>query len=620
MRRREKGIAALAAAMFLTLGQVDLVRAWQWHAGSASGPTPLSDAAVRVQDGIGTTISVRQNYITISANLTSGLQNDSNKLIRGVDLYNEVHTGDGDTIRSSYTTAQNLAALDTAIQQLKTYKATGAGSIIVTEGTNEEGRTTYTIAAREVNVRDANDIGLLKSSDAYSELRAGGTYIKADATTAANLTELDKQIKLNADEIPKLQNLEGLTETGELNIKKYAQAAVQVRSGNPDAITVVGTTDTETGNRMYTITAQTGGVTKNAKTLLTGGTAYGELREEAEGTYVHKAQTTAENLNALDTQVKANTDDITLLKKDMSNLTETGIQNVKNLAQGAVKVASGTDSIIITPGSDDAVTGDKVYKIQANPAEMRKGNTGLVTAGKAYTEFRAEGRYIRADQTVAQNLGTLDTQIKANADGLIALEKRIGNKLDVLPGRIMPLAAGAAALAALQPEAYNPEDRWSFAVGYGHYRSANATALGVFFKPEAAATFSVGGTVWSDDPMLHMGASFQLGRAKKTKMETQAAAERVQALEEGSGEETAVTAKDEMTRVDGEQAAQARRLAILEAHHKVLAADRAARLAALHTQEQELAQLRAARETIKAERAGLEKQMAELLHRVEKEK
>ena len=304
----------------------------------------------------------------------------------------------------------------------------------------------------------------------------------------------------------------------------------------------------------------------------------------------------------------------------MSNLTETGIQNVKNLAQGAVKVASGTDSIIITPGPDDAATGNKVYKIQANPAEMRKGNTGLVTAGKAYTEFRAEGRYIRADQTVAQNLGTLDTQIKANADGLIALEKRIGNKLDVLPGRIMPLAAGAAALAALQPEAYNPEDRWSFAVGYGHYRSANATALGVFFKPEAAATFSVGGTVWSDDPMLHMGASFQLGRAKETKTETKAAAERVQALEAGSEKEAAVTAKEEMTRVDGEQAAQARRLAILEAHHKVLAADRAARLAALHTQEQELAQLRAARETVKAERAGLEKQMAELLYRVEKEK
>ncbi len=77
------------------------------------------------------------------------------------------------------------------------------------------------------------------------------------------------------------------------------------------------------------------------------------------------------------------------------------------------------------------------------------------------------------------------------------------------------VGAGAAALAALHPEAYDPDDKLSFAVGYGHYRNANAGALGVFYKPTYDTTLSLGGTIGNGDPMINLGFSFKVGQRSK---------------------------------------------------------------------------------------------------------
>ena len=74
------------------------------------------------------------------------------------------------------------------------------------------------------------------------------------------------------------------------------------------------------------------------------------------------------------------------------------------------------------------------------------------------------------------------------------------------------VGAGAAALAALHPEGFDAADKWSFAVGYGHYKNANAGALGAFYKPNFDTTLSIGGTIGNGDSMLNAGFSFKLGQ------------------------------------------------------------------------------------------------------------
>ncbi len=88
----------------------------------------------------------------------------------------------------------------------------------------------------------------------------------------------------------------------------------------------------------------------------------------------------------------------------------------------------------------------------------------------------------------------------------------LNDRVDTLSTDINKVGAGAAALAALHPEGFDPADKWSFAVGYGHYKSANAGALGAFYKPNFDTTLSVGGTIGNGNSMLNAGVSFKLGQ------------------------------------------------------------------------------------------------------------
>lgn len=84
----------------------------------------------------------------------------------------------------------------------------------------------------------------------------------------------------------------------------------------------------------------------------------------------------------------------------------------------------------------------------------------------------------------------------------------IGGAIDKVDRRVDRVGAGAAALAALHPQDFDPDDKWDFAVGYGNYRGANAAAVGAFYKPNEDTTFSVGG----GENMVNAGISFKFGQ------------------------------------------------------------------------------------------------------------
>ena len=148
---------------------------------------------------------------------------------------------------------------------------------------------------------------------------------------------------------------------------------------------------------------------------------------------------------------------------------------------------------------------------------------GSVSVGKAGQERQihnvAAGK-ISADSTDVVNgsqlysvANDLQTQINNSTPGQINnnitnLNNRVGN----VEKRVNKVGAGSAALAALHPLDFNPDDKWTIAAGYGHYHNANSAALGAFYRPNEDTMFSVGGTVGTGESQLNAGVSIRLGK------------------------------------------------------------------------------------------------------------
>ena len=88
----------------------------------------------------------------------------------------------------------------------------------------------------------------------------------------------------------------------------------------------------------------------------------------------------------------------------------------------------------------------------------------------------------------------------------------LNNRVGEVEQRVNKVGAGSAALAALHPLDFNPDDKWTVAAGYGHYHNANSAALGAFYRPNQDTMFSIGSTVGNGNPQLNAGVSIRLGK------------------------------------------------------------------------------------------------------------
>ena len=88
-------------------------------------------------------------------------------------------------------------------------------------------------------------------------------------------------------------------------------------------------------------------------------------------------------------------------------------------------------------------------------------------------------------------------------------------RVDNLGSRVDKVGAGAAALAALHPMDFDPDDKLTFAAGYGNYKGKNAAAVGVFYRPDEKVMLSVGGTFGNGENMVNAGISFSLDRTAR---------------------------------------------------------------------------------------------------------
>ena len=229
--------------------------------------------------------------------------------------------------------------------------------------------------------------------------------------------------------------------------------------------------------------------------------------------------------------IEKNTNDIATNTQNIDKL-NTRVDGVEKLAKQHATVAAG-DNITVT--KDTNKDGGNEYKVALNKNitvdSVKAGDTtisdkgleikdgpsvtkdGINAANKNITNV-ADGK-VEKDSKDAINGGQLH-QAKADINNRIdGVENQVvsnTNRINQLGSRVNKVGAGAAALAALHPMDFDPDDKLTFSAGYGNYGGENAAAIGAYYRPDEKVMFSVGGTVGNGENMVNAGVSFSLDR------------------------------------------------------------------------------------------------------------
>ena len=299
-------------------------------------------------------------------------------------------------------------------------------------------------------------------------------------------------------------------------------------------------------------------------------------------TEISNINTEIDNINTtLDnhtTQINQNTQDISSL--------DNRVTAVEKVAGKHSSVSTEDSNIIIDKGTNTA-TGGTDYKLSLNKNQVldsvKTGDTVMnndgikvgdkvsvtkdaVTAGS--TSISNDGLKVGDKTYVSSNGLNANSQKVTNvADGEVSATSKDAvngsqlhatneqvinnsNRISKLGDRVNKVGAGAAALAALHPMDFDPDDKWSFAAGYGNYAGENAAAVGAYYRPDEKVMFSVGGTVGNGENMVNAGISFALDRTNHVSNSRTAMAREILDLRAEVAELKAMVAKGGLGSID----------------------------------------------------------------------
>lgn len=345
------------------------------------------------------------------------------------------------------------------------------GDSNITTSVSEDGKSI------DIKLNNKVDLG------AEGSISAGGVTINKDGINAGgkNITNVksgivngDDSDNTNAANIGDVKNIvDG--KIGKVNgkIDNITQDVSNIKS---DVSTIKQTKRTYQGDDGQTVNVEFGGALS-----LTGGATevaedknIGVVKNGANGLSLRLAK----KLNGLDSVTTGKT------TMDDNGLT---INNSEGKA--------GTT--ITNSGIKIAANGDNTHDVEIGNSNVSMGGQQIhnVKAGEAPTD--------------AVNRGQLEDTVANATNNIINGVSGAINKLD---NRVNRVGAGAAALAALHPLDFDPDDKWDFAGGFGHYKNANAAAIGAYYRPNEDTMFSIGGSFGGGENMLNAGVSFKLGQ------------------------------------------------------------------------------------------------------------
>ena len=199
-----------------------------------------------------------------------------------------------------------------------------------------------------------------------------------------------------------------------------------------------------------------------------------------------------------------------------AGVADTDAVNVSQLKKVKDEITAATGTTTVTAGDHIKVTptinsNSRDYKVSLSEDITNQINNNTTNIDKNKTEIDKNRNDINKNTDDIKNLKGNVTDIQNNITNINNNMNSFRGNLSKMDKRIDKSVAGAAALAALHPLDFDPDAKWDFAAGYGHYRSGDAAAIGAFYRPNEDVQLSIGSTVGSDETVFNAGLSVKVG-------------------------------------------------------------------------------------------------------------
>ena len=429
------------------------------------GANTISNQTSSTVIGFGNTLEGENSTGVLTAGSQNTLTNVSNSLVMGdkntlVNRKNVISLGNENTVTADDAVAIGNGTTVTA----KSGVAIGVGSVAdrVAGSLGAFAPDTSLVGARSTWTSTAGAVSVGTSTITRQITNvAAGTY-DTDAVNVAQLKKALESIDIDAGTGIKVDKI---TKDGKTTYKIFTN--IEGSKTDTDTTTVTsnktdaGSTDTSQG--------ATNGTSSSTGDKLTIGT-----------------ETKATSFGADDNK--------TANVKPGQRLNINGDEkNISTSVNGnSIKVELKKDIIV-----DSVTAGDT--SISTNGLTIKDG--------PSITKTGIDGGKQKVTGVAAGDISEKSTDA-VNGSQLFATNQQVSK----LGNRINKVGAGAAALAALHPLDFDPDDKWDFAAGYGNYNGENAAAIGAYYRPNEDTMFSVGGSFGNGENMVNAGVSLKLGQ------------------------------------------------------------------------------------------------------------
>ncbi|WP_455779062.1 ESPR-type extended signal peptide-containing protein [Dialister invisus] len=230
-------------------------------------------------------------------------------------------------------------------------------------------------------------------------------------------------------------------------------------------------------------------------------------------------------------------EEVATLNDGMKYGGDTGNVIKKKLNEQVNVVGGITDTNKLTTEDNLGVVSDGSNNLKVRMAKDLKGLNSVTTNTLTVGDVKIDNSGINAGNKKITNVAAGD--ISANSTDAVnggqlwktnQTINNIGGAVNELGTRVNRVGAGAAALAALHPLDFDPDDKWDVAAGYGNYKDAHAVSVGAFYRPNEDTMFSVGGSFGGGENMVNAGVSVKLGQGNHVSTSRVALAKEVEDL------------------------------------------------------------------------------------------
>ena len=529
--------------------KVRLAKALKGLESITAGDTFINNNGITISNGAaGNTVSLTKN----------GLDNGGNKITN-------VAAGDVSANSTDAVNGSQLHDVKTLAGQHTTVKAKDS-NIIVTEGTNGTGGKEYTVGlgdkvtlgtdpSKQVSIDGTT--GIIKAGDKVTidgttgNIDAGKVKINGKDGTVNGLTNktwdpnnITSGQAATEDQIKAVD--QKITNTSEELTKKgmdFAGNDGEFHRNLGDKVTIKGegtkAASEYSGENIKTFADANGNLTvkmdKNLKTetiVATGKNGKdGKIGINGNDGQTTNISVTSDGKPGVDGAPGTTTtrivyekpdgtkEEVATLNDGMKYGGDTGAVIKKKLNEQVNVVGGITDTNKLTTEDNLGVVSDGNNNLKVRMAKDLKGLNSVTTNTLTVGDVKIDNSGINAGNKKITNVAAGD--ISANSTDAVnggqlwktnQTINNIGGAVNELGTRVNRVGAGAAALAALHPLDFDPDDKWDVAAGYGNYKDAHAVSVGAFYRPNEDTMFSVGGSFGGGENMVNAGVSVKLGQ------------------------------------------------------------------------------------------------------------